>query len=228
MKSRVSRGGSEGENDKVPCTSKFHFSKGKYGNIVLAWHGVLIQKADANFLDICAQARKIFGAKDIDASGLQVENINPEIRTRVGLDSESEGEEDEGSVNGDDENHGDDGKNEGKDDEGSANDGGDENHVNDDTASGRSEDEDDQHSNDGNNDYVDDGNGHNQYEANLNNAGPSRSEYVHSPKYDNRDLDAEENYGHGGKVVVETASGEVDRGGRHGAKASRGGQGGRK
>ena len=65
MKNRASRGVSEVENDKGPCTSsKFHFSKGKYGNIVLAWHGVLIRKAKANFQDICAEARKIYGVTD--------------------------------------------------------------------------------------------------------------------------------------------------------------------
>ena len=104
-----SRGGSEvasaashSENDKV-CTSKFHFSKGKYGNIVLAWHGVLVQKAEATFQDICAQARKIFGVKDIESN--KPETVNPEVRTRVGLDSESESElseEDKGANDGDD------------------------------------------------------------------------------------------------------------------------------
>ena len=92
MKNRAARGGpAEAETDKVPCTSKFHFSKGKYGHIVLAWHGVLIQKAKANFPDICAQARKISGATNDEAgNGNQVAHIDPKIRTRVGLDSESE------------------------------------------------------------------------------------------------------------------------------------------
>jgi hypothetical protein len=93
MKNRVARGASglEAETDKVPATSKFHFSKGKYGHIVLAWHGVLIQKAKANFPDICAQARKIFGAtNDETGNGNQVAHIDPEVRTRVGLESEPE------------------------------------------------------------------------------------------------------------------------------------------
>jgi hypothetical protein len=213
-----SRGGSEAagaghsENDKVPCTSKFHFSKGKYGHIVLAWHGVLVRKAKANFQDICAQARKIFGVKDIEVgNGNKLETVNPEIRTRVGLDSESESEEDELKGHG----------------------GDDENHGNDDT--GHKDEDDritgidlDNRGDDGNNDDVDEARGNDQYEAD---AGPSRS--VHSPKYDNRDVDAEKNYGHGGKVVFETE--EVDHGGpschgggHHGAKASRGRRGGRK
>lgn len=93
MKNRVARGGPEAETDKVPATSKFHFSKGKYGHIVLAWHGVLIQKAKANFPDICAQARKIFGAtNDETGNSNQVAHIDPEVRTRVGLESEPESE----------------------------------------------------------------------------------------------------------------------------------------
>ena len=52
MKNRAGRGRSEGDNDKAPSTSRFHFSKGNYGNIVLVWHGVLIQEAKANLLSI--------------------------------------------------------------------------------------------------------------------------------------------------------------------------------
>jgi hypothetical protein len=104
MRNRAARGGSEGENDKAPSTSKFHFSKGKYGNVVLAWHGVLVQKAKANFPDICAQARKIFGVVDLEIGNdnQRAQNINPEIRTRVGLDSESESEEDDEDHGNDD------------------------------------------------------------------------------------------------------------------------------
>jgi hypothetical protein len=103
MKNRAARG-SEVENDKAPCTSKFHFSKGKYGHIVHAWHGVLIQKAEANLLDICAQARKIIGAMDF---GMGIGNqlvVDPEIRARVGLDSEPESD----SEGNDEDNAGDD------------------------------------------------------------------------------------------------------------------------
>jgi hypothetical protein len=89
-RNRAARGGTEGDNDKIPCTSKFHFSKGKYGNVVLAWHGVLIQKAKANFTDICAQARSIFRATDVGKGSQVAQTFDPEIRTRVGLDSESE------------------------------------------------------------------------------------------------------------------------------------------
>jgi hypothetical protein len=97
VKSRAARGhgGTEGDNDKVPCTSKFHFSKGKYGNVVLAWHGVLVQKAK-NFSDICAQARNIFRATDVVGKGQLTQTVDPEIRTRVGLDSESESDRDKG------------------------------------------------------------------------------------------------------------------------------------
>jgi hypothetical protein len=109
MKNRAARGGSEGDNDKVPSTSKFHFSKGKYGNVVLAWHGVLIQKAKANFQDICAQARKILGATDVEIGkndNQRAPNVNPEVRTRVGLDSESESDEGNNANGGDHEDHG--------------------------------------------------------------------------------------------------------------------------
>ena len=104
MRNKAARGVLEGENDKVPCTSKFHFSKGKYGDIVLAWHGVLIHKAMPNFQNICEQARRIFGVKD----DVEVGNgVHPEVRTRVGLDSESESGEEDGLGNdGEDENRG--------------------------------------------------------------------------------------------------------------------------
>ena len=136
MKNRAARGGSEGDNDKAPSTSKFHFSKGKYGNIVLAWHGVLVQKAEANFLDICAQARKIFGVTDVEKGNdnRRAQNVNPEVRTRVGLESESESEEANDS-DGDDEEHA--------------------------SVNGNNEDDRNSHGNDGDDDAVDDGNGQN-------------------------------------------------------------------
>ena len=96
MNNRAARGILEVENNKGPCTSsKFHFSKGKYGNIVLAWHSVLIRKAKANFQDICAEAQKIYGVTD---DGNQLAQVDPEIRTCVGLDSESEGASDNDSA----------------------------------------------------------------------------------------------------------------------------------
>ena len=132
MKNKAARGGSEGDNNKAPSTSKFHFSKGKYGNIVLAWHGVLVQKAEANFLDICAQARKIFGVTDVEKGNdnRRAQNVNPEVRTRVGLESESE--------------------------EANDSDGDDEEHVN-----GNNKDDQNSHGNDGDNDAVNDGNSQN-------------------------------------------------------------------
>ena len=107
IKNRAARGGSEGENDKTPCTSKFHFSKGKYGNVVLAWHGVLVQKAKATFPDICARACKIFGATDVGIGNQRTQTVDPEIKTRVGLESESEseGEGEDDANDGDDEDH---------------------------------------------------------------------------------------------------------------------------
>src|ERR1700678_1333648 len=85
----------EGDNDKVPCTSKFHFSKGKYGNVVLAWHGVLVQKAK-NISDICAQARNIFRSTDVVGKGQVEQTVDQEVTTRVGLCSESESDRDKG------------------------------------------------------------------------------------------------------------------------------------
>ena len=74
-----------------------------------AWHGVLIQKAEANLPDICAQARKIVGAIDFEM-GKGNKLVDHEVRTRVGLDSESDSEgndEDNGDANdGDDEHQG--------------------------------------------------------------------------------------------------------------------------
>ena len=96
MKIKAARGILEGENNKVPCNSKFHFSKGKYGNVVLAWHSVLIHKAKANLSNICAQACKIFGVKDDGDVGDG--GVDPEIMIRVGLDSESESGRDDGDV----------------------------------------------------------------------------------------------------------------------------------
>ena len=125
MKNRAARGRSEGDNDKAPSTSKFHFSKGKYGNIVLAWHGVLVQKAEANFPDICVQAHKIFGVMDVEKGNenRRAQNVNPKVRTHVGLESEEANdsdEDDEEHVNGnneDDQNsHGNDGDDDAVDD----------------------------------------------------------------------------------------------------------------
>ena len=59
MKIKAARGILEGENDKVPCNLKFHFSKGKYGNVVLAWHGVLVHKAKANQISVHRRARSL-------------------------------------------------------------------------------------------------------------------------------------------------------------------------
>jgi hypothetical protein len=150
MKNRAARGGLEGDNDKAPSSSKFHFSKGKYGNVVLAWHGVLIQKAKANFPDICAQARKIFGVTDVKIGNddQRAQNVNPEVRTRVGLDSESESEEE------------------------TENDGDHEDHGND-NSEGDHNSSIDYYSNDGNNDDADDQNGHND---DQNDARPRCSE----------------------------------------------------
>jgi hypothetical protein len=61
---------------------------------VLAWHGVLVQKAKAIFPDICTQARQIFGIVNAEI-GKSNQDIDPEIRTRVGLDSENESESEE-------------------------------------------------------------------------------------------------------------------------------------
>ena len=60
---------------------------------MLAWHGIIIQKAKANLGDICVQAHKIFGAVGIGNNNQQAQNANPKVRTCVGLDSESESEE---------------------------------------------------------------------------------------------------------------------------------------
>ena len=66
MKNRAARDGSEGDNDKATSTFRFHFSKGNYSNIVLAWHSILIQKAKANLPSICAQACKALGVTDVE------------------------------------------------------------------------------------------------------------------------------------------------------------------
>ena len=50
----------------MPSTSRFHFSKGNYSNIVLAGHGILIQKAKVNLPSICAQACKALGVTDVE------------------------------------------------------------------------------------------------------------------------------------------------------------------
>ena len=135
MKNRAARGVSV-DNDKVPSSSKFHFSKGNYGNIVLAWHSVLIRKAQANFPDICVEARKAFGAMDVEIWN-DNQRLNPEVRTCVGLDSESESGEENGPHDIDDEDHGND---------------NDEDNRNGDI---------DYHGNNGNNEDADDGNGSN-------------------------------------------------------------------
>jgi hypothetical protein len=179
----------------VPSTSKFHFSKGKYGNVVLAWHGVIIQKAKASFADICAQARKIFGVADVGIGNdnQRAQNANPEVSTRVGLDSESESEE-----------------------EGEANDGDNADHG------GNSNSEDnrrnsDYHSNDidGRNHDADDGNSPN---AGQNEAGPSRSELevVDNLEGCGRAVDVEKN---DGGEETEVDPGPSRLGGRRGTKA---------
>ena len=129
-----------------PSTSRFNFSKGNYGNIVLAWHSILIQKAKANLPSICAQACKALGVTDVEI-GNDKQQVNPKVRTCVGLDSESESDEENIANNGDP------GNDNSKDDR-----NGDIGY----------------HINNGNNDDVDDGNGHNNSQ---NDAGPSRSEF---------------------------------------------------
>ena len=89
MKNGATRGRSEGDNDKVPSTSRFHFSKWNYSNIVLAWHSILIQKAKANLPSICAQAHKALGVTDVEI-GNDKQRVNPEVRTCVGLDKSNE------------------------------------------------------------------------------------------------------------------------------------------
>ena len=217
MKNRAARGGSEGDNDKVPSTSKFHFSKGKYGNIVLAWHGVLIQKAKANFPDICAQARKILGATDLEIGKNDNEralNVNSEVRTRVGLDSESESEEESSADGGD---HEDNGNENSEDDRNSVidyhgndgNDDTDDGHGND----SHNDDADDGHGNNsnGNNDDADDGNAGHNVNQNDTASDPSRSEYEVVYNAEKND---------GGKETEEVELGPSRCGGRHGTKAS--------
>jgi clumping factor B len=51
-----------------------------------------MQKAKGNLLEICAQARKIFGVTDIGNDNHQALKVNPEVRTRVALESESDSE----------------------------------------------------------------------------------------------------------------------------------------
>lgn len=213
MKNRAARGGSERDNDKATTSSKFHFSKGKYGTIVLAWHGVL--KAKANFPDICAQARKIFGADvELGNDNQRAQNMNPDIRTRVGLDSESEsesGEEnnandgDHGNDNSEDRNTGSDidyHNNYGVNNSGNSNDG-----INNDA--------DDQ------NGDVDDQNGYYcDYKHDQNDAGPSRTEFEVVKSLEcstsNHD-DAEKN--DGGEETEEVDPGPSRNGGRRGTKA---------
>jgi hypothetical protein len=197
MRNRATRGGSEGDNDKVPSTSKFHFSKGKYGNVVLAWHGAIIQKAKGNFADICAQARKIFGVADVGIGNdnQRAQNANPEVRTRVGLDSESESEEEGEANDGDDADHG-------------GNSNSEDNWRNGDI---------DYHSNDGSNHDTDDGNSPN---AGQNEAGLSRSELevVDNLECYERAVDVEKN---DGGEETEVVPGPSCLGGRRGTKSSR-------
>ena len=211
MKNRATRGGSEGDSDKLPSTSKFHFSKGKYGNVVFAWHGALIQKAEANFADICAQAqaRKIFGVADvgIGSDSQRAQNANPEVRTRVGLDSESESEGETKANDGDNEDHGngntEDIQNSDVDYHGNLN------GTEDNTA--------DYRGNDGStcNLNADDGNTHN---GGQNEAGPSRSELDNSLEYYNRAVDVEKNDG-GDLEEIEVDPGPSRLGGRRGRGA---------
>lgn len=193
MKNRAARGGSEGDNEKAPSTSKFHFSKGKYGNVVLAWHGVLIQKAKANFPDICAQARKHLGVTDVEIGddNQRAQYVNPEVRTRVGLDSESESEEEDNT-----------------------NDGGHEDHGDDDSEDDQNADV-DYHGNNGNNDDTYDGNDHNDQ-----NDGPSRSEYevVYRLKYNSHDSDVDAEKNDGGKGTEEVDPGPSRHGSRGGGR----------
>jgi hypothetical protein len=189
-KNRATRGGSKGDSDKVPSTSKFHFSKGKYGNVVLAWHGALTQKAKANFTDICAQARKIFGVAGggIGNDDQQAQNTNTEVRTHVALDSESESE---GENKGDNEDHG-----------------------NNNTEDNRNSDV-HYRSNDGsNNDTDDHGNSYNGGQNELE-AGPSRLDYYNHAvdvlEIDDEEIDVEEE--------TEVDLGPSCLGGRRGSKA---------
>jgi hypothetical protein len=199
-KNRAARGGPEAETDKMPCTSKFHFSKGKYGHIVLAWHGVLVQKVK-DFTDICAQARKIFGATNVEPGNTN-QVIDPEVRTRVGLDSESEsGDDDHGAGHDGDEEL----ENYGNDHEGDQNTGS----LND----------------VGHNDDVGDGITNNQNE--VSNAGPSELEREDrdSLQADNHDVDAEKNDGASDKETEEVGRGRhggLSRLSRRGTKAARG------
>ena len=148
-KNRAARGRSEGDNDKAPSTSRFHFSKGNYGDIVLVWHGVLIQKAKANLPSICAQGCKALGVMDVEIRN-DKQRVNPEARTCVGFDSKSESDKENIANNGDNEDHG---NNKSKDD------------WNSDIG---------YHINDGNNDDMDNENGHNNGQ---NDAGLSRSAF---------------------------------------------------
>ena len=103
---------------------------------MLAWHSVLIQKDKVNLPSICVQARKALGVMDVEI-GNNKQQVNPKVRTCVGLDSESESDEENIANNGDHEDHG-----------------------NDNSEDNRKGDI-GYHINDGNNDDVDDGNGHN-------------------------------------------------------------------
>ena len=48
-----------------------------------------MEKSGANFSDICTQARKIYGLEMGDSSN---QTANPEIKNRIGLDSEPDSE----------------------------------------------------------------------------------------------------------------------------------------
>ena len=56
-------------------------------------------------LSICAQAHKALGVMDVEI-GNDKQQVNPEVRTCVGLDSESESDEENIANNGDHEDHG--------------------------------------------------------------------------------------------------------------------------
>jgi hypothetical protein len=183
----------------VPSTSKFHFSKGKYGNVVLAWHGVIIQKAKS-LANICVQARKIFGVADVGIGNdnQRAQNTNPEVMTRVGLDSESESEE-----------------------EGEANDGDNADHRGNSYIEDNRQNSDiDYHNNDidGRNYDADDGN---SPDAGQNVAGPSRTELevVDNLECCGRAVDVEKN--DGGEKTEVFPAGPSFLGGRRGTKTQR-------
>jgi hypothetical protein len=62
-----------------------------------------MQKAKGNLPEICAQARRIFGVTDTGNDNHQALKVNPEVRTRVGLESESESDSESNSSESDSE-----------------------------------------------------------------------------------------------------------------------------